>query len=145
MDIDLTLRDSLDSLADAQGRLGAWLAATGLAQPICHRVELVFEELVTNVLKYAHGDGGQGHHVIAAAMGLTPAGIDLVVEDDGIAFDPRSHVTGPAADSLEDAAIGGMGLALVRRLTSRFDYLRSEDGRNRVAVRIPLQGQPSES
>jgi anti-sigma regulatory factor (Ser/Thr protein kinase) len=62
------------------------------------------------------------------------------VEDGGVPFDPTTvaprNPVPPA--SLEDATIGGLGLALVRRFARDLAYQRLANGRNRLGLTVPV-------
>jgi anti-sigma regulatory factor (Ser/Thr protein kinase) len=99
---------------------------------------VVFEELAANVILHGHPDGQRGEHVIDAALRLQPGAMELMIEDDGLAFDPKGHAGRPLSGPLEDVQIGGLGLLLVRSMASSVDYARTPEGRNRLKVRIRL-------
>ena len=54
------------------------------------------------------------------------AGGDVVLrfDDDGAPFDPVKAVAPPAFTRLADAAIGGLGIALVKRLARKVTHER---------------------
>lgn len=91
------------------------------------RLAVVVEELVSNAARHGIGDGA-----IAIELTLTVGerGIAVVLEDDGVAFDPTEDrdFTGPDA-----ATGGGVGLALVRAWANTLRYTR-EGGRNRIEL-----------
>jgi serine/threonine-protein kinase RsbW len=139
-EIDLTLQDCLASLVAVQERLAAWLPNQGVALAESNRIRIVFEEVATNIMKYAHADGGQGLHRIEAALRIQDGAALLVVEDDGAAFDPRSVKPKPLEGPLEDQALGGLGLLMVGRIALGLDYRRTAQGRNRVEIRLVATG-----
>jgi anti-sigma regulatory factor (Ser/Thr protein kinase) len=57
------------------------------------------------------------------------------MSDRGVPFDPLSRDEPALADSLRDRPVGGLGLFLIRQLTSSLTY-RRDDGRNRVRFEI---------
>src|SRR3954468_18508196 len=110
--------------ADAVTRLRAILDAQALHPRHRHDIELVFDEVATNIVN--HGQpSGDVEAVIRFGDDTT-----LCFEDDGIAFDPRPQRAPPAATRRADLRIGGLGLVLVRDLCSRFDYVRTPEHRN---------------
>jgi serine/threonine-protein kinase RsbW len=99
-----------------------------------NRVEVVLEELVSNLARH-----GKDVNVVTVAAGYRSGVVDLIVEDDGAAFDPFAHPEPEPFTNLADAPLGGLGIPLVRRLTSsaRYDRVGSgSEARNRVRVRI---------
>jgi anti-sigma regulatory factor (Ser/Thr protein kinase) len=116
---------------DAATALRVVLDARSLHPRHRHDIELVFDEIVTNIVKYGRPAGDVD--VRLRFDGDTT----LIFEDDGVAFDPQQHAPLPVAERRQDLRIGGLGLVLVRELSSRFDYERTPDGRNRVTIGIP--------
>lgn len=138
LDFGLTLRDDLPSLARAQESLRDWLALQPLSPAARNRVEVVFEELATNVILHGHPGGQRGEHSIHASLRLRPQAVELTMQDDGLAFDPRGRAGQPLSGPLEEAQIGGLGLLLVQRMTSGVDYMRTPEGWNRIKVDVRL-------
>jgi serine/threonine-protein kinase RsbW len=99
-----------------------------------YRAELVFEEIVSNVIRHGHGDG-RAHH-IDVAFECTDEELVLTFEDDGPAFDPRQHPDPVRPISIEDTPIGGLGIFLVRKSAARLYYERTPDQKNRLIVAI---------
>jgi len=119
-----------------QSRLAVvrFLEPFGIFARTMNRVEVVLEELVSNLMRH-----GKDVNVVTVAAGYRGGVVDLIVEDDGAAFDPFAHPEPEPFTNLADAPLGGLGIPLVRRLTSsaRYDRVGSgSDARNRVSVRI---------
>ncbi|MCY4583109.1 MAG: ATP-binding protein [Chloroflexi bacterium] len=101
------------------------------------KVNLVLEELVLNVINYAYEESG--HHV---DVSLVCNEEDLVIEitDQGIPFDPLHDAPAPDMESpMEERSIGGLGVYLVRSMTSDMQY-RREEGKNCLTVAVPTEG-----
>jgi anti-sigma regulatory factor (Ser/Thr protein kinase) len=88
-----------------------------------HHVALVIEEMLTNL--GTHGDCRDTPARIK--ISVEPARVKGEIIDRGPAFDPR---TAPAPDleALDERKVGGLGLHLVRRL-STLEYSH-QDGEN---------------
>ncbi len=103
----------------------AFLDAHGVDVRATHHAALVLDEILTNL--GTHGDSPD-----------RPARISIVVQPDkvvgeivdaGAPFDPRL-APDPSLDlSVDDRAIGGLGLYLVRKLSCTLEYARL-DGEN---------------
>jgi len=100
-----------------------------------YRTELVFEELVVNVIRHADTGPDPSGRPIDISARVRGDEIILTVEDDGDPFDPLQAPAPPRPSSIEEARIGGLGLPLVRGAARRLAYERL-DGRNRVTVVI---------
>jgi len=119
-----------------QSRLAvlSYLEPLGMFARTLNRVEVVLEELVSNLVRH-----GRDVKLVTVAAGYRGGVVDLVVEDDGEAFDPFALPEPDPPTTLADAPLGGLGIPLVRRLSAsaRYDRVGSgADARNRVSVRI---------
>jgi serine/threonine-protein kinase RsbW len=59
--------------------------------------------------------------------------VEIEVEDDGIPFDPLGAVLPPLPTQLEDMALGGNGIRLMRRFLDEMSY-RYSSGRNHLVM-----------
>jgi serine/threonine-protein kinase RsbW len=94
---------------------------------------MAFEELVTNVIKYAYGAASAEGREIRYAVRVAADHVGLALEDDGLPFDPVTSELPELPTRIEEARIGGLGLRVLRRTARSFDYLREGD-RNRVEI-----------
>jgi len=104
-----------------------------------YNAELVFEEVVANVVGHGAPDG----HALEVrfTLEISPDSIILTFDDNGVPFDPRGRADPPPQKSLDEARIGGYGLMLVRHAASSLDYLRTPEGHNRLIVRLPRRAE----
>ncbi len=93
----------------------------GLAAYTVFAIQLCLDEAVSNIVR--HGEGRASHIVIR----LRSAGgrADLMIADDGSAFDPTSAPPPQRATSLDEAQIGGLGVHLMRKFSSAMRYERA--------------------
>ncbi len=99
-----------------------------------YNVELVFEEIVSNVVRHSASDA-RAHHV-DLSLTFEAAGIVLTITDDGPAFDPLQHPAPTLPTSLAEAPTGGLGIFLVRKAATRLHYERTPDQKNQLTVTI---------
>jgi sigma-B regulation protein RsbU (phosphoserine phosphatase) len=121
-------------LAQAQRHLRAILNGRAVDPGVVADVELVAEEVLTNIVRSA-GRPGAGATRLAIECVLGPSEITLTVRDDGPAFDPLGR---PPPDLDADIAVrevGGLGIALVTQLAAGCRYARL-DGWNVLVVRV---------
>jgi len=97
-----------------------------------YRCELVFEEIVSNIIR--HGCADDREHHISVTVAVDGDRVKLHFEDDGAAFDPRQRV--PVRAESVDSDSGGRGLALVRSVSERIDYERTPHHENHLDVTI---------
>jgi anti-sigma regulatory factor (Ser/Thr protein kinase) len=132
----IAMPSSLAGLKAGLSGLGAWLEHHKIELETENRARLVFEEIVTNVIRYGFADSGE--HVIHAVAEIDNEDLTLRFDDDGRPFDPRTAPAPAPGGSLAQASIGGRGLMLVRAAARRIDYEHS-GGRNRLTVTLPRQ------
>jgi anti-sigma regulatory factor (Ser/Thr protein kinase) len=125
----------MDGFARAAEALRVVLDDWQLAERPRYRVETVFEEIVTNVIKYGYTD--DRHRVIEVFLTRKADEVEVAVEDNGDPFDPLARPDPERPISIEDAPIGGLGIMLVRKMAGAINYERSAD-RNRLTVTIPM-------
>lgn len=124
----LTLAATEDDVAAALDAAEAFCEDAGVGPRVAARLGVVLDELLSNIVNYAYGPGAAG--TMTLTLDLAGETIEGEVVDDGRAFEE----TGAAPDTgaaLEDRAIGGLGLHIVHKLTTRFERTRDGD-RNRV-------------
>ena len=101
-----------------------------------YHAELVFEEVVTNVIR--HSDRGEGAHVIDIDVSLAGDGraVVLTFEDDGSPFDPLQRPDPQLPKSIADAPVGGLGILVMRMASTDSRYERTANDRNRLTVTV---------
>ena len=132
----VSVPNNLSGLQQGLDALRNWLTLAGVGQQAEDHAFLVFEEIVTNIIRYGHDD--KKEHTIDVSFTRSDGELTLIFDDDGRPFDPRSTPNPNLRQSLADAPIGGRGLLLVRKSAKRLDYERTQSGRNRLAVVIAL-------
>jgi anti-sigma regulatory factor (Ser/Thr protein kinase) len=119
-DLLLVLENTMDAIEAARLRVVSHLAPSALAPRVINRLEVVLEELISNVVR--HGFDERPDHAMLLSVGAGPAGLDITLEDDGRPFNPFERAPPPAFDTLENAPIGGLGLVAVRRFAQATSY-----------------------
>ena len=136
--VEIRFPGTHEGFARAFARLREALDAAGLDGAARYNVELVFEEIVANIVKHGAPDGHELEVRVTLQAGRDS--MSLTFEDNGVSFDPRTaHPLPPR--SLDDGRIGGWGMLLVRHATSSIDYLRTAEGRNRLTVQLQRGGE----
>ncbi len=135
---DEGVREALDALA-------ALFAAASLSKAVTWPVEVSLDEVLANVVH--HGARGKADATVEVEIALDasaePPACEVVLTDDGPAFDPLSAAEPDTALGVEERPIGGLGVALVRRLMDEVVYERA-GGTNRLRLRrrlVAIEGQ----
>lgn len=109
-----------------------YLGAAGVDARATHHVALVIDEMLTNVASHGEAPGG----TVRVQIEILPDRVKAEILDPGLPFDPRTAPEPDLETDVENRAIGGVGLLLVRTMTCELDYERSGD-RNRTRFAVP--------
>jgi serine/threonine-protein kinase RsbW len=99
-----------------------------------YNCELVFEEVVTNVIRHGYRDTRE--HEIEVSVEFPGESVVMRFEDDGVPFDPSQYQSVSPSGTILDASVGGRGLPLLRGAAQRLEYERTSRDRNRLTVTI---------
>lgn len=132
----LTLLNERAELA----RMAVWIDGIAselrLAEKTAHAMHVCLEEAVVNIISYAFEPGTL--HDVQLALRQDDAGLHVEVSDDGRPFHPLAHEPPPAAEDLETARIGGLGITLMKSFASGLAYRRC-GGLNRLTLSFSTQ------
>jgi serine/threonine-protein kinase RsbW len=131
----VTFPNSLAGLKQGLDALKTWLTANNVGQQGEDRAFLVFEEIVTNIIRYGFDDSKE--HKIDVSFARNDGELTLIFGDGGRPFDPRAVPAPDLHRPLAAAPIGGRGIYLVRKTAKRLDYERTH-GRNRLTVVVAV-------
>ena len=99
------------------------------------QLNLVLDELITNIVSYGFDEGADS--VIRLEIALADGWLDVELADNGKAFNPVEAPLRDVGTGLEDRKIGGLGLKFVRTFMDRLDY-RRDGGFNRLRMHMDL-------
>jgi serine/threonine-protein kinase RsbW len=115
-----TFTRAIGALADIFDFIDGFGAANGVPEQALFSVKFVVEELFTNMVKYSRSDGAGD-----VAIGLESAGGRVVVRltDSGVdPFDVTKAADADVSLGLDERAVGGLGLHLVKRMVDSLEY-----------------------
>ncbi|HSD25663.1 MAG TPA: ATP-binding protein [Vicinamibacteria bacterium] len=127
------VQQALDALA-------ALTADHGISKAVSWPVEVSLDEVMANLVGHALEGRGEAATVdveLRLDVGVEPPVCEMMVVDDGPEFDPLSVPEPDRALGIEERPIGGLGMALVRRLMDVVEYER-RNGKNRLRLRRRL-------
>ncbi|MBI1200391.1 MAG: ATP-binding protein [Phenylobacterium sp.] len=132
----LNARSDFPAALDA---LESHLADRGAPQAAVSAVMVAADEVISNILN--HGGDAESPPRVEIDVRVGPGEVAMEIVDDGLAFNPIDAPAPDTALSVEDRAIGGLGIHLVRELMDSVRYERA-DGRNRLWF-VKTYGQAS--
>jgi serine/threonine-protein kinase RsbW len=134
--VEVKLHKDLSELDRLHRTLTEFGGQHGLPDNVLHDLKLALEEIVTNIISYGYTDSRE--HEIRVRLGIEPAQVRVEVEDNGKPFNLLEAPEADTIKSVEDRAIGGLGIHLVRKLTDGLEYRRHE-GKNLLVMRKYLR------
>jgi anti-sigma regulatory factor (Ser/Thr protein kinase) len=132
--VEIRFPGSHEGFAHGFRRLRHALDGEALNATTRYNTELVFEEIVANIVGHGAREGREPD--VRVTLEARPDSIVLIFDDDGVPFDPRGRPDPVKPKSLEQAKVGGFGLMLVRHAASSLEYLRTAEDRNQLTVRV---------
>ena len=123
--LSLTMGFEASDLPRIQTAIGEFSREQNWPPDVEFQVDLVLEELVLNVVN--HGSGGrEGKINIELVSDAESVVIEII--DSGLPFDPLTDAPEPDTESpIEDRAVGGLGIHLVRTMMDEVTYRREEN------------------
>lgn len=126
-----SLTNNLAGLGTLQEEWETLAAGWNVSPGEIYKINLVLDELFTNIVHYAYPEGGD--HQIQFIFGWDGRRLRIVIADDGRPFDPLTAAGPDVHEDLTARPVGGLGIHLVRTFMDRMAY-RREDGRNVLTI-----------
>jgi len=127
----LEFPNKLAEVGRACQALTDFLEARGQPPREVYAANLALEELATNIIKYGYDDTFE--HRIQLTVQLDAQTLSLSLIDDGHEFNPLQAREVDVTSPIENRAIGGLGIHLVKKLFEQLTYER-RDGKNIFTV-----------
>lgn len=105
----------------------------GLDSADMDRLDLVLEEILVNIARYAYQGSAGEVEVAYVAEGNT---LFIEITDHGCDFNPLASSAPDLKLGLAERPIGGLGVLLVKQIVGSLQY-RREMGQNTVSFRFP--------
>jgi len=132
----LTLRNNLEELTRLLRFTEEFSTLHGIAREDLIDVDVILEEMVTNVFKY--GEIPLEAEACVIEMSLSGAVMKIMIEDKGKPFNPLLLPEVDTAKGIEDRPIGGLGIHFVKKLTDTQHY-EYKDGKNVLTLTKELR------
>lgn len=129
--LEVMIGNALEEIPPANDRIATWLKHQGAPSSAVPFANLCIEEIVSNCVKYGYAD--RSEHLIGLVVEIDADRVLVEIRDDGREFNPLTAPEPDLSGPVEDRAIGGLGLRMVRRMASGADY-RREGGVNRLTL-----------
>lgn len=90
-------------------------------------ISVVMDELLSNIIRYAFQDDLL--HKISISLSVVEHKLCLVLQDDGMPFNPLDYPVVDTEIPLEKRKLGGLGIYIVRQIMDSVKY-ENKDGMN---------------
>nr|WP_320114942.1 SpoIIE family protein phosphatase [uncultured Desulfuromonas sp.] len=120
--ITMTLTNDVSQLVALGDAVEKFSATIALDQTAIFQLNLVLDELVTNIITYAFPDGGD--HPFTIELWGTHGGYRVRLQDDGVPFNPLEAPEPDLRSEAEQRDIGGLGIHFLRTLMDDVSYRR---------------------
>lgn len=122
----LTLPASIDSITPATDFINEQLEALECAMKFQLQIDVAIDEILTNIASYAYGEG-EGRAVVTFDFDPQTRLVSITFEDSGAPFNPLDMPDPDVTLSVEQRAIGGLGIFLVKKTMDDMRYERRDD------------------
>jgi anti-sigma regulatory factor (Ser/Thr protein kinase) len=112
-----------EAISDLTDQVMGFLGEQGVEIRAAHHTALVLNEVLTNLATHGHCPDRPAR----IAVTVEPGQVTGEIVDKGPPFDPRLTPDPALDEAAADRPIGGLGLYLVRKLSSSLEYARRND------------------
>lgn len=137
----LTLRiaNDLAELTRVAESVDEFCATNDLPAECGFKLNIAFEELLTNTINYGYDDGRR--HEITLDLAIENGELVAELSDDARPFDPLQAPPPDLDSPIEERRIGGLGVHLVKTMMDEVAYAY-RDGRNHIRLRKKIGAKP---
>ena len=123
--LELTVPNRLSENLRVKRHFDTFAEDYGIPEKVRLKMNVVFDELLTNIISYAYQDNKE--HDIKIKVELSADRLKVSMVDGGIPFNPLGVETPNMALPIEERKIGGLGIHLVRNMMDKVSYRRRID------------------
>ena len=120
---ELTISNQTTEMLNVEKWLAALTEKPGLSPRTGFALDLVLNEALINTIFYGYDD--KGEHKIHISIKDSPEDLEVEITDDARPFNPLDVKPTEAAQTLEEASIGGRGILLMKEYCNELNYCYS--------------------
>ena len=118
--LEILLTGDLAEIDHLATELNRFFDDAGIDALVKNQVNLILEELYTNTANY--GFQGITNGEVTITLSLIDGQLEMVYQDNGIAFNPLEIEDPDLLLGIEDRPIGGLGVFFVKAMTDQVEY-----------------------
>jgi sigma-B regulation protein RsbU (phosphoserine phosphatase) len=119
---EITIVNQLTEIDRVNDSFNELAEQCGIPMPLSFRVNMVFDELLANIISHAYTD--EESHSIEIDITCSNDKLSITISDDGAPFNPFTREDPDITLSLDDREIGGLGIHLVKNAMDETIYQR---------------------
>lgn len=119
----IVIKNTLEEVQRAIGAFEEFAATHEISLNVMVKVNIVLDELLSNIVKYSFPDGRE-HDIDITLELFTDGKLVIQLTDEGVPFNPFATADPDFTIPLEDREIGGLGIHLVKQLMDEYSYKR---------------------
>lgn len=135
--IETTIKSTIGEIARVSALVEQLASIQALPPSALWPLNVALDEVLSNIIRYGYPDGRE--HEIKIRVSIERGMVVAEVEDDGRPFDPLAAPPPELDAPIEQRAVGGLGIHIVRTLMSEVTYTRVADC-NRLTLKRMLAG-----
>ena len=120
--LEIILKGNLAEIDHLASELDYFFDDAGTDVLVKNQVNLILEELYTNTANYGFQSITNGQ--VTINLSLIEGQLDMVYQDNGIAFNPLDMEDPDLLLGIDDRPIGGLGVFFVKAMTDKVEYSR---------------------
>ena len=132
--LDFKIKNNREELKMLNRSIRTFLSTIKIPPKTIYKVDLILEEMITNIIKYGYNDNKD--HEIEIKMNITKEYIRIRIIDDGKEFDSEISPAPNIETPLEEMRLGGLGLHLVKNIIHNMKYKRHK---KKNVLRVKLE------
>ena len=132
--VTISIDNNLQELKTLTHQLVEYLHSANINESIVGDIQLITEEIVSNIIKYAYPQKQKQKESIIVTIKIEHDRIVTTFEDDGKAFNPLINIDDSDLFlATKKETVGGWGIFLVKELADYIEYTR-EDSKNILVI-----------
>ncbi len=121
-ELNITIKNLIEEMEIVDEQFSNFAQENALPEVIRQSISIVLDEMLNNIISYAYQ--GEKEKEIEVGFELSGKRLVLTIKDSGVPFNPFGRETPDISTPIEERAIGGLGIHMVRNLMDEYSYQR---------------------
>jgi sigma-B regulation protein RsbU (phosphoserine phosphatase) len=140
-ELQINIKNRYEDMGIVDEQFTAFAEENELPDSVRQSMSIVLDELLNNVISYAYQ--GEKEKEIEVGFELSGNRLVLTIKDSGVPFNPFASEPPDLTESIEERAIGGLGIHMVRNMMDEYSYQR-QINKNVVTLVKLLDDEPAD-